>query len=170
MRIRINDIPDEGLTIDVALDRAFLTDALVGVGADLERSRAAAHLELTRGGENIFARGRLWGHLAVPCCRCLATAELKLDIPLQMTFAPEKAGESDGPVEEDVAYATHDGREVVLDALLREAVILTVPMTALCRADCKGLCPVCGQDRNMGTCDCVPPPDPRLSALHGLKT
>src|SRR2546422_132133 len=55
---------------------------------------------------------------------------------------------------------------VVLDDLVRQEVILAVPFSPQCRADCRGLCPQCGQDLNVGACACAPPPDPRWAALR----
>jgi len=55
---------------------------------------------------------------------------------------------------------------VVLDDLVRQEAILAVPFSPQCRADCRGLCPQCGQDLNVGTCACAPPPDPRWAALR----
>ncbi len=55
-----------------------------------------------------------------------------------------------------------------LDALLREDVLLALPMKVLCKADCKGLCPMCGADRNETVCGCKKPVDPRLAVLQEL--
>lgn len=55
-----------------------------------------------------------------------------------------------------------------LDALLREDVLLALPTKVLCRADCKGLCPMCGADRNETACGCKKPVDPRLAVLQEL--
>ena len=49
---------------------------------------------------------------------------------------------------------------------VRESLLLAVPLQALCREDCRGLCPVCGADRNEGDCGCdTTSVDPRLAAL-----
>lgn len=55
-----------------------------------------------------------------------------------------------------------------LDALLREDVLLALPTKTLCQADCKGLCPMCGADRNETACSCKKPVDPRLAVLQEL--
>src|SRR5207253_956869 len=55
---------------------------------------------------------------------------------------------------------------VDLDDLVRQEVILAVPFSPQCRADCQGLCPQCGQDLNVGTCACATPPDPRWAVLR----
>ncbi len=63
----------------------------------------------------------------------------------------------------------YQGEEVDLEPLLREQILLAVPFAPLCSESCRGLCPVCGIDRNTGTCTCeAVPPDPRWSALKNL--
>jgi uncharacterized protein len=102
--------------------------------------------------------------------RCLREVRTPVEAPLRMVFTPEgesgRAEEAEGEVE----LATHDGHEIELGEALREALILSVPMAPLCSAGCKGLCPVCGQDKNERECGCNPrPEDPRFAALKSLK-
>jgi uncharacterized protein len=61
------------------------------------------------------------------------------------------------------------GDQIDLAPVVREYVLLDLPEAPLCREDCAGICPTCGIDRNMATCDCdTEPVDPRWSALEGL--
>jgi uncharacterized protein len=55
----------------------------------------------------------------------------------------------------DVGFYSGDGIEVA--DVVTEQVILSVPMKVICRAECQGLCPVCGADRNLETCQCASP-------------
>jgi uncharacterized protein len=62
------------------------------------------------------------------------------------------------------------GDQLDLAPMVRDAVLLDTPQAPLCRADCAGLCPTCGIDRNEATCSCAEPPgDPRWSQLDGLR-
>ena len=170
MRIKIKDIPDEGLDWETSFDRPFVKDAIGDLDADLAATQTFAELHISKVGENVFARGHLRGTVTMPCSRCLAPAAMLVDQPVRITFTPEDELPPDEDVADDVEFATHDRQFVQLDEILREALIFTVPMTPLCRADCKGLCPICGQDRNVIECGCDPhPPDPRFAALKGLK-
>ena len=170
MRIKIKDIPDSGRALDITFDRTFLMDALQGFDADLQNSRGFASLFLTRAADQVFVRGQLGGTLTLPCSRCLVTTSLQIDVPIRITFTPEDELPPEDRVTDDVEFATHDRQYVVLDNVLREALILAIPMTPLCRESCQGLCPVCGRDRNEGDCGCTPePPDPRFAALKDLK-
>ena len=54
------------------------------------------------------------------------------------------------------------------DPFIEEQLQLELPMKALCREDCKGLCPQCGADRNAAPCDCAPPSESRWQPLRSL--
>jgi uncharacterized protein len=69
------------------------------------------------------------------------------------------------PTEEAENYYYRD-EVLILDDLVRQEVILAVPFSPQCRAECRGLCPQCGQDLNAETCSCAPPPDPRWAVLR----
>ena len=61
-------------------------------------------------------------------------------------------------------------RSLQLEDVLREQVLLAVPLKVVCRDDCKGLCPSCGVNRNAESCSCAPPlGDPRWSALKDIR-
>ena len=170
MRLKIKDIPDDGRDWEAAFDGAFLRDALAGLDANLSNCQGFAQLHISRIGENVFARGQLRATLALPCSRCLVETPLLVDAPVRVTFTPEDALIPDGDVADDLELATHDYQYVELGGILRETLILTIPMSIVCRDSCQGLCPVCGQDRNQTQCSCVAtPPDPRFAALKELK-
>jgi uncharacterized protein len=153
---------------------------------DPEAGRAAAELDFYVEGENVFARGTLTGHVDVACSRCVGLVKLPIDEPLLVTFMPASrmpdpdAAESEGadaeeaatldPDGDDVNLFPYTGEEIDLEPLLREQLILSVPFAPLCSESCRGLCPVCGIDRNTGTCTCeATPVDLRWSTLKNLK-
>jgi uncharacterized protein len=82
----------------------------------------------------------------------------------------EKNGDDDGDelqtADLDVVY--YDDLVVPFDHFIEEELQLDLPMKALCRDDCKGLCPQCGADRNAVPCACAPPPDERWKSLKTL--
>ena len=70
---------------------------------------------------------------------------------------------------EGETYKLSDDDIVDLEPLIRDALLLELPAVPLCRNDCRGLCPTCGVDHNLTTCDCVSDePDPRWAALRSL--
>jgi uncharacterized protein len=170
MRLRIKDIPDQGIDLEEPLARPFLSEALDGIDADLEHCQALAKLHVSLAGDSVLARGQLTGTLTLPCARCLEPATAPLDVPVRMLFAPDgEMGEENDRVEDDLEIGSHDRHTVVFDQLVREVLILAVPLTPLCRPDCRGLCPICGEDRNAHDCGCEKPADPRLEAIRAMK-
>ena len=173
MNVKIRDIPEAGLELHQPLGPAFLADALAGLPADLGRSHGEVSLRVSRDDDNVFVRGQVTGETHVECVRCLREVRLALDAPIDLVYLPEgdEGPDDDGEVgEEQRDYATHDGKEIRLDGELREALILSLPLNPLCRPDCRGLCPQCGEDRNEHICGCSPgTEDPRLAPLRNLK-
>jgi uncharacterized protein len=62
-----------------------------------------------------------------------------------------------------------EGDQLDLRPLVRDALLLELPLAPLCQPDCLGLCPRCGADLNTGPCSCVPDRDPRWGALDVLQ-
>ncbi len=78
-------------------------------------------------------------------------------------FTPEGGTDRD----EDAYPMT--GNDLDLEPMARDAVLLELPLAPLCAPDCRGLCPQCGANRNLGDCECAPARDPRWSALDALR-
>ena len=121
--------------------------------------------------------GRLRAELELPCSRCLEPFRLPVDMPLDLRYWPVGVLDEDEPAEDrdvsEEAVDTSYYRDDVLDLneLLREQFYLALPMQPLCCPDCQGLCPSCGIDRNVDTCQCKTEwVDPRLSVLKALVT
>lgn len=118
------------------------------------------------------AGGRLWaevgvrGRVQATCARCLRPVERSLDFSYSEAFRrPDQ-----DPLEDDgVRETVYEGDVIDLAEGFQEQVILALPMRELCRADCRGLCPVCGADLNEGDCGCDRTTiDPRLASLAEL--
>ncbi len=161
-RIKDLEAHPEGVHVHTALDRDFFARALQdaeGVTPDFDRcgGELDAGLRYVRG--HVRCQGRLSGSLALSCDRCLGPATLALDVPLDFTFMPPSEalpGTDDTFDPDDVDYAHHDREVVDLDAVVREQVLLSLPLSTLCQEECRGLCPSCGQDLNQGACACPP--------------
>jgi uncharacterized protein len=71
--------------------------------------------------------------------------------------------------ETEIGY--YQGDSLALEDVLREQVLLSLPVRTLCKPDCKGLCPRCGVNRNRQVCSCdAGPSDPRWEALADLRS
>lgn len=113
-----------------------------------------------------YFSGRLEGTAVGECRRCLAEAKVSVSEELQLLFAESGDDEAE---DSDVILIPSGERELDLRPALREEWLLAVPSLALCREDCRGLCPSCGADRNTEDCTCLPPSDPRWDALRNLR-
>lgn len=97
------------------------------------------------------------------CCdRCGREFPLRKEIIYHCALAQEVQNE-----EQDEIVLLQDGK-VDVDDLARTAFILEMDTKTLCSEDCKGLCPRCGANLNLGSCSCKQEPDPRWSALAAL--
>lgn len=135
--------------------------------------RASGKVELTSGSlSEIRASGNVTVDMEGECDRCLDPARFQVHSEFSLDYRPAEANAGDekliDPEETEVGFYDGDGLE--LRDLLREQVLLALPMRRLCSEDCSGLCPVCGQNRNQNRCECQPAlADDRWSALSGLK-
>lgn len=112
----------------------------------------------------ILASGTVRAPWRSECSRCLRPVEGEAVAEVRELFE-----EGAAPDAED-AYPL-DGERIDLALLAREAVLVELPQAPLCREDCLGICPTCGEDRNDGACpghDVVV--DPRWAALDQLRT
>lgn len=117
--------------------------------------------------------GRLQARLQVACGRCLEPFTLPVDTQVELTYVPHPAqAASEEEVElsqDDLTTAFYRDQTLDLAEMVREQFYLALPMSPLCREDCKGLCPRCGTNLNQGTCACdVRWEDPRLAGLRTL--
>ncbi|MFO7941942.1 MAG: DUF177 domain-containing protein [Bacillota bacterium] len=127
--------------------------------------------DLQRDGEGWILR--IHGSVdAETCChRCLATARIELPVDFYARILPRgEALPEDEDEREDIIPRSKDGKTIDVAGRVREELILALPTKILCSPDCRGLCPICGQDLNRGSCDCSTEEiDPRMKELEKLK-
>ena len=129
-------------------------------------------LKIHKDKERFRLVGTLSTVLELTCSRCLEPFPLPLDAPFDLRYMPQienAAGATDEVEDEDLSEAFYRDDAIDLGQLMDEQFYLALPMKPLCRPDCKGLCPNCGTNLNVATCDCqVRWEDPRLSSLKAL--
>jgi uncharacterized protein len=117
--------------------------------------------------------GSVAGTLETPCSRCLEPYTFPVKASFDLLFLPHADAPVEGETEvndDDVGVSFYRDDEINLGEVMREQFYLAMPMKPLCRADCQGLCPVCGNNRNLAPCDCKSDwIDPRLEALRNLR-
>lgn len=110
--------------------------------------------------EGIYVSGHVAGVMAFRCARCLRSFERPFTVAVADLFAREPGPQDD--------YALGPDLSLDPEPMVRDAIILSMPFSPLCRPDCLGLCERCGGDRNLGECSCPAPTDPRWGPLQGL--
>jgi uncharacterized protein len=126
--------------------------------------RVAGRLQGT-GEDRYYWSGTLQAVVQASCRRCLKDLELPMAAEVSALFSRE-ADAGDDP---DAYPLPGDAVMVDVTPAVREELMLAAPRYALCRPDCRGLCPRCGQDWNAGSCGCATHADSRWGALAALK-
>lgn len=129
-------------------------------------------IRLSRTGRSILARGDLQTAIEGQCSRCLRDIVTPLEVHIEEEALPSIDIDTGLPVDvaaEPDAFRLDDHHELDLTTPVREAISLAEPIVALCRPDCRGLCPTCGLELNdnPGHEHGDEPIDPRLAALAG---
>lgn len=105
-----------------------------------------------------YFNGALVGEVARECGRCLCEFNESLAAEVNVLFADDAHEKDDDPDVFPLAQG-RSGAEIDLRPAVREGWLLEVPVIAVCRPDCKGLCPSCGANLNQGTCMCARKPE-----------
>jgi uncharacterized protein len=131
-------------------------------------------ISLMRTSQGILVTGRLQTRLITTCRRCLEPSTIDVELELEEEFYPvipvgnlPARKPEDPDVDEAVLIDEHNMLD--LSEVIRQGLWLAAPEASLCRADCAGLCPACGGNRNLGECQCTEMPvDPRWAALQTI--
>jgi uncharacterized protein len=117
------------------------------------------------GEERFYWQGALRTVVEGECRRCLTPVRVPIQADVAALFTKDPEAQDDP----DTYPLAPDATEVDLGPAVREELLLSVPRFAVCRDDCRGLCPQCGQDLNAGSCACDPVVDARWQPLKSLK-
>jgi uncharacterized protein len=152
MRFKINEIGDDGLTLDVPITSEWLAAACPDLEARPGAGGLALRGRLSKSGDDYLLIGHLGGALETPCARCLEPARVSVDTQMTVTFVPADEGED--LEDDDADVVGFPGNEIVLDDEVRDEIVLALPLQVLCSDGCQGLCAVCGGNRNTVPCQC----------------
>lgn len=115
---------------------------------------------LTNTGTLLLVQGKVSAEVKLTCSRCLdemscpLEAELAEEFEIKTDGGPEGAKVIESEYEEDLGSILSE-TEINLEELIRQSLLVAIPLQPLCREDCKGLCPNCGKNLNEGPCDCA---------------
>jgi uncharacterized protein len=117
--------------------------------------------------EGILVSGSIAGTWTLRCARCLTEWTEPFSVDVQELFtSAEQARDPDDDLDEDTYTLQED--QIDPEQMIRDAVGVEMPFAPLCRADCQGLCEICGGNRNLGECPGHAPIDPRFAVLADL--
>jgi len=179
VHIRVSEIPGGGIDVFASRGRASIPRVLEGMDpAPLRECRLVdAELLLTVEGRDVVAEGSFEARGEGFCDRCSEPVALRFGKSFYTILAPRSRDrEGAASVElhgEDLDVGYYDGTGVETNDILWEQVALELPLQVVCSEACRGLCPVCGKNRNREACSCVqgeaPGPFDILKNLKGKK-
>jgi len=153
MKVRFGEIPEEGLRFEIKDESWFPDNELQRTGP------VHATVFLKRNGvDRVLLTGEIRGSVAFACDRCLENYTMDIDdsFVLDLEYAPGNRIESG---EHEISHSEMDMiylQEPVVDIfeILSQQIFLLAPEKHLCQESCRGLCPRCGINLNLQTCDC----------------
>lgn len=129
--------------------------------------------ELKKGIAQVDVEGQIFAKAEFECSRCLIPIISTLDVPFKVSFVTEEDYSKEKESElhgEDLDISIYDGNKIDLSEIVREQILLNLPVQSFCSENCKGLCPKCGINLNEKTCNCQTKDiDPRWQSLRNLK-
>jgi len=155
--IPVSELDAAGKSYRFPVRVAWLRGALEGVGpsgraAEVTATGTDGELDVraSKSGNDVVVHGRVKAEVTTPCARCLEPATIRVDQPLSVLMVPEKAAArgkgSDKSDKDEYEFTTEeadvvpfDGETVVLDDVVRDEILLEIPMIPLCSEDCPGM-------------------------------
>lgn len=136
---------------------------LVRIPPDLELKNLTGNVRVTRATQGLLVQTEMHAEIIAECVRCLTDFSQPLDIDFTELYAFNR-----NSVTESGLLVPENGK-IDLEPFIRDEMLLAIPISPLCSSDCKGLCPICGQNLNEGSCHHEEETfDTRLSVLRTL--
>ncbi|MDO4219008.1 MAG: DUF177 domain-containing protein [Synergistaceae bacterium] len=171
IRLILPSVPHDGTsyTDDFALD---LASAVLYYGQEYRLTRPlSVHVEAVRSAERIILSISLEAEIETACARCLEPAKTQTSSTLHWIFSTTREDEEqrDEWKYDEVVLLDSWEEHIELGDYVWETFVTTLPVSVLCKADCRGLCPNCGANLNKQTCNCHDAQgDPRFAVLKNL--
>ena len=129
-------------------------------------------MRATRAEDRVELIGSVSGVVAVECDRCLTNLSIPVESSFDLLYVPPLGTADEHELgENDLALGFYQDGVIDVDDIAREQIELALPMARLCSEECRGLCPSCGENLNLGECACIEDQsDMRWAALKELKS
>ncbi len=172
MKIRVEEIKETEKEAEFVEEVSQVNEQLASTGAVDYQFAAPVPVDVRyyRLGSDLLFHGHFDGRVNGTCSRCLEGYPFGVREDFTFVLKPSEERRGDQLTDDDLSLSFYDSDEVDLSPLVREAILLALPTRPLCKEDCRGLCPHCGTNWNLGSCDCRDGwTDPRLDVLRNLK-
>ena len=168
MQINVSQLLKES----IGSARDYQADELIDVTGDGSGTGVQGKVGLLRTHRGILVKGELHTGVRLNCSRCLSLFHYPVTLKIEEEYLPTIDIASGVPLsssEEPGSFIIDEHHVIDLTEAVRQYSLLAIPIKPLCREDCAGLCPSCGQNLNQGPCGCPPrAADPRWSELSKL--
>lgn len=157
MVVKVSDIMDDGM--ELCCEKSPEALGLVDSDAGFEGS-IKTQVRLFRVEDTVTVSGTVQAMMTLECGRCTKPFPFSMRLPFETAFSPmpvspESSKKDYELSQEELGLYFYSGPTIDLGEYVREQVLLALPMVPLCGTECRGLCLICGQDRNIGACDCI---------------
>jgi uncharacterized protein len=158
--LKLDEISEEGLYLKWKEERASLfayLENLSRIDFDFE-TPLQSEVKIKKVGRSVLITGKVQTTLRLQCVRCLKEFSYPLSTTFELTLHPFKEAPSEEETElgsEEMESSFFEGGEIHLSEIACEQIFLEIPYQPLCQEGCKGLCPICGKDLNLSSCECV---------------
>ena len=140
-------------------------------GASSVRS-VSIDLSIQKSGEEYFCQGEVTASVELECARCLEPFTMEIKGKTDFIVCPEASVASrkqEAEDDEDYVYFQRGELRADLSGIVRQAIVLEVPIKPLCSESCRGICPQCGRNLNQGDCGChIDDVDGRWEGLRNI--
>lgn len=141
--LQIQDLDESGKDWNFAIGTDWLTSALAGTELRAGTQAGSLQVHAQRNGADVLVQGHITTQLLATCARCLNDVTLDIDLALTGLFSPEHTRPDDSEEIDvrldEVNRDYYGGREIVLDPMVREHLLLEAPMKPLCSEGCEGI-------------------------------
>ena len=178
--IRVKDISEGGDDISAATAHDDWFKQIIEDAVELDISTLTATLtaKIARQDHSIEIMGGVYLSATMACNHCLVEFDYQQEIPFRFLMEPLPKGEAGKIIEDEeqedindsMDFSYYSGEEIDLGDLIRQHITMAQPISYTCNDSCRGLCPKCGKNLNIESCECESESDDNpFSSLKGFK-